>query len=300
MLRKKSEKALMADGGSIQSPEDKHPRPISSIFSSPRLLTAFASKGLIDTESVQSPTSILDTKPFSSASRNPFSPKSPKPETRTNWDKLYSRKVGLGIIDALIDEKPDSISESETRVVLFGSQLKIQIPSLPLSTAESPKSPGDFGIKTRNSQLSLFSSGLEKKSPFGSANSGLENTFSPRVISASEMELSEDYTRVVSYGPNPRTTHIFDDCVVESCCGVVGFSDGRKADGFCGDQSMSYPSENFLSFCYSCKKNLGQGKDIYMYRGEKAFCSSECRYKEMMLDEKMEKLHCDDVYGVSL
>lgn len=87
MLRKKSEKALMADGGSIQSPEDKHPRPISSIFSSPRLLTAFASKGLIDTESVQSPTSILDTKPFSSASRNPFSPKSPKLETRTNWDK---------------------------------------------------------------------------------------------------------------------------------------------------------------------------------------------------------------------
>ncbi|XP_058212168.1 FCS-Like Zinc finger 8-like [Rhododendron vialii] len=289
----------MAEHGSIQSPKDKYQRPISSIFSSPRLINAFASKGLIDTEAVLSPTSILDAKPFS-GSRNPFSPKSPKPEIRTHWEKLDSRKVGLGILDALIDEKPDQVSEPENRVVLFASQLKIKIPPLLLSLGESPRSPADFGIKTRNSQLALFSSGVEKKSPFGSASSGLENPFSPRVLSASEMELSEEYTRVVSYGPNPRTTHIFDDCVVESCCGVVGFSDRFKGDGFCGDRSMSYPSENFLSFCYSCKKNLGQGNDIYMYRGEKAFCSSECRYKEMMLDEKMENFQSDDVYGVSL
>lgn len=258
----------MAEHGRIQSPKDKYQRPVPSIFSSPRLINAFASKGfLMDTEAVLSPTSILDTKPFT-ASRNPFSPKSPKPENRAHWEKLDSRKVGLGIIDGLIDEKPDRVAEPENRVVLFGSQLKIQIPPLHLSPGESPKSPADFGIKTRNSQLGLLSSGVEKKSPFGSANSGMEYPFSPRVLSASEMELSEEYTRVVSYGPNPRTTHIFDDCIVESCCGVVGFSDRRKGDGFCGDRSMRYPSENFLSFCCSCKKNLGQGNDIYMYRLE--------------------------------
>ncbi|GFY85054.1 mediator of aba-regulated dormancy protein [Actinidia rufa] len=292
MLRKRStttsKQALMADYGSLPSPNDKYTKPTSSIFSSPRLFTAFASKSFTDrTESVMSPTSILDTKPFS-ASRNPFwsdpqTTKSPKPDIRTHWDSLDSGKVGLGIVDHLFDEKSGpKLSKPESRMVLFGSQLKIQIPPLPpsgLSPAESPKSPADFGIKT-------------KKSPFGSANSCLTNPNSPRVftgrLSASQMELSEDYTRVISYGPNPKTTHIFDDCVVESCCGVVGFSAARKENGFCANGSMSYPSESFLSFCYSCKKNLGQGKDIYMYRGEKAFCSSECRYKEMMLEEEEE------------
>uniref|UniRef100_A0A5B6ZW98 FLZ-type domain-containing protein n=1 Tax=Davidia involucrata TaxID=16924 RepID=A0A5B6ZW98_DAVIN len=317
MLRKRSrttgKQALMADYGSIQSPTDKYRRPASSLFSSPRLFTGIASKGFTDTESVMSPTSILDSKPFS-AFKNPFwsdtlTPKTPKPENKNHWDKLDSRGIGLGIVDALIDEKSDSKqSKPESRMVLFGSQLKIQIPPLPpsvLSPAESPKSPADFGIKTRNSQLGPFSPALSpsssKKSAFSSANSGLENPNSPRVfsgyLSASEMELSEDYTCVISHGPNPRTTHIFDDCIVESCCGVVGFSASRKENGFFANRPMSYPSESFLSFCYTCKKNLGQGKDIYMYRGEKAFCSSECRYKEMMLEEGMEKLDSDDVYG---
>ncbi|KAJ7977371.1 protein MARD1-like [Quillaja saponaria] len=44
-------------------------------------------------------------------------------------------------------------------------------------------------------------------------------------------------------------------------------------------------SENFLSFCYTCKKNLEQTKDIFIYRGEKAFCSRQCRYQEMLLDD---------------
>ncbi|GFS36722.1 NAD(P)H-quinone oxidoreductase subunit, putative [Actinidia rufa] len=231
MLRKRStttsKQTLMEDYGSISSPNDKYTKPTSSIFSSPSLFTAFASKSFTDsTESVMSPTSILDTKPFS-ASRNPCwsdpqTTKSPKPEIRTHWDTLDSGKVGLGIVDHLFDEKSDpKLSKPESRMVLFGSQLNIQIPPLPpsvLSPAESPKSPADFGIKT-------------KKSPFGSANPN-----SPRVftgcLSASEMELSEDYTRVISYGPNPKTTHIFDDCVVESCCGVVGLSAARNENGF--------------------------------------------------------------------
>ncbi|KAE9444845.1 hypothetical protein C3L33_23257, partial [Rhododendron williamsianum] len=92
MLRKKSKES--SNGGTWlytitkgQIPK----RPISSIFSSPRLINAFASKGLIDAEAVLSPTSILDT----------------KPEIRTHWEKLDSRKFGLGILDALIDEKPN-------------------------------------------------------------------------------------------------------------------------------------------------------------------------------------------------
>lgn len=138
-----------------------------------------------------------------------------------------------------------------------------------------------------------------KKSLFGSANSGMETPNSPRVfagcLSASEMELSEDYTCVITHGPIPKTTHIFDNCIVESCCGVVGFSTSLKKNNnrFLGDGS-SYSPNNFLSFCSACKNNLEQGKDIYMYRGERAFCSSECRYQAMQLEEGIDGVDPDD------
>ncbi|KAK1309427.1 hypothetical protein QJS10_CPA09g00067 [Acorus calamus] len=44
---------------------------------------------------------------------------------------------------------------------------------------------------------------------------------------------------------------------------------------------------DFLSCCYLCRKKL-HGKDIYMYRGEKAFCSMECRYWQIVSDECQE------------
>ncbi|KAL6322626.1 hypothetical protein AAG906_014298 [Vitis piasezkii] len=61
----------------------------------------------------------------------------------------------------------------------------------------------------RNSQLGPFSPCLSqspaKKSGFGSANSGLDAPNSPRIftgcLSATEMELSEDYTCVISHRP---------------------------------------------------------------------------------------------------
>jgi|UniRef100_B9N9K3 protein tyrosine phosphatase len=43
-------------------------------------------------------------------------------------------------------------------------------------------------------------------------------------LSASEIELSKDYTYVITHGPAPRTTHIFYNCIVESYYGVIGFS----------------------------------------------------------------------------
>ncbi|KAI4317860.1 hypothetical protein L6164_025691 [Bauhinia variegata] len=310
----------MADSGSLPSPAEKYKKPTSSFFSSPRLFTNFTSKGFNETDAVMSPTSILDSKPFCGF-RNPFwsetnSPRTPGAELKRHWDKLDSKGVGLGLVDALVDDKPgDAASKKpETRMVLFGSQLKIQIPLLPppsqaLFLSESPKSPADFGIKTRNSQLNSssgsFSPSHVSKPAFGSENSALETLNSPKVftgcLSACEMELSEDYTRVISHGPNPRTTHIFDNCVIESSCFEsfdAGFSSASspKENGFVSDHT-SYPSESFLSCCFYCKRSLGQGKDIYMYRGERAFCSRECRYQGMLLEEGVENLEADDIYG---
>ncbi|CAA0810601.1 Protein of unknown function (DUF581 [Striga hermonthica] len=115
----------------------------------------------------------------------------------------------------------------------------------------------------------------------------------------SEIELSEDYTCVRTHGSNPKVTHIFGDRVLECQNGEVTvfkekFGDGHKIPEAFGlsDFHASYPSSSFLKFCYLCNKPL-DGEDIYMYRGEKAFCSLSCRSEEIELDEKMEKTSDD-------
>ncbi|CAN8234045.1 unnamed protein product [Cochlearia groenlandica] len=46
---------------------------------------------------------------------------------------------------------------------------------------------------------------------------------------------------------------------------------------------------HFLRSCALCERLLVPGRDIYMYRGDTAFCSSECRQQQMSLDERKEK-----------
>ncbi|KAJ6801205.1 uncharacterized protein M6B38_150660 [Iris pallida] len=45
----------------------------------------------------------------------------------------------------------------------------------------------------------------------------------------------------------------------------------------------------FLKNCGLCSRRLRTGKDIYMYRGEIAFCSLECREQRIANDEWLEK-----------
>ncbi|KAI5650822.1 hypothetical protein M9H77_36827 [Catharanthus roseus] len=42
----------------------------------------------------------------------------------------------------------------------------------------------------------------------------------------------------------------------------------------------------FLDFCFLCKQKLLPGKDIYMYKGDRAFCSEDCRYRQIFMDEE--------------
>ncbi|KAG2313535.1 hypothetical protein Bca4012_028083 [Brassica carinata] len=46
---------------------------------------------------------------------------------------------------------------------------------------------------------------------------------------------------------------------------------------------------HFLRSCSLCERLLVPGRDIYMYRGDTAFCSSECRQQQMVQDERKEK-----------
>ncbi|KAI3676414.1 hypothetical protein L1987_86021 [Smallanthus sonchifolius] len=220
---------------------DQNPtRPVSSFLPSPKFFnTLFSPKTPQDPES--SPTSILDPRV-----NNPFE------TTKTRPDKSDPEGIALALIKELPGEviiKPNTIN----RKVLLASNLKIQIPEF----------SGDYGIKTRSPHFSGSGSG----SPFTGP------------LSLKEMELSEEYTRVVSHGPNPKTTHIYDNCVVERCCGVIGSPELKKP----GPKRIC---ESFLSFCHTCNKNL-EGIDILIYRGDKGFCSEECRSQEMILDGLM-------------
>ncbi|KAK2989015.1 hypothetical protein RJ640_014205 [Escallonia rubra] len=115
-------------------------------------------------------------------------------------------------------------------------------------------------------------------------------------LSSREIELSEDYTCVITQGPNPKTTHIFGDCILEGHSNEFAHISEKKEQELpltltpavdCSVDPAPYPYD-FLSFCYSCKKKL-EGGDIYMYRGEKAFCSGTCRSGEILIEEAIEK-----------
>ncbi|CAJ1969335.1 unnamed protein product [Sphenostylis stenocarpa] len=259
--------SLMGDHSSQPCPNQSYKRTIPSLFS-PKFRD-FSVKCLSGAEALRSPTSILDTRaltPFG----NPLSyekkietfgsPRIPS-ENRSSWD---SKGIGLALVGALKDEPlPHNSTKPSSASVLFGTKHRVKIPPLalplpPPSSSESTETSAaaSFAAKSKDSQKHANDSPL---------------SVATGVMSLSEMELFEEYTCVISHGPNPRTTHIFDNCIVESYCSLP-------------NNPLS-SSHNFLSYCHTCKNHLEQTKDIFIYRGEKAFCSKECRHQEMMLDE---------------
>lgn len=241
-----------------------------------------ASRSLPDADTVKSPTSILEAKPFFNFV-NPFgydrnssvkSHSSSVDNTSTNkhtYEKVDG--VGLALADSLNDEKYDvNFSKPNSKMEKFGAKPEAQIPPLPssvFSSVATPKSPADFGIKTRNSLCLGSLSGFA-----GSPSSCIRGKNSPVVelaegISLSEMELSENYPCVITHGPNPKTTHIFDECVLENCCGVVRLSDLEMDGGLLNDDLTSVP-RNYLRDFYSCKDSLGDGKDIFHVQGRES------------------------------
>ncbi|CAN6548242.1 hypothetical protein ACFX13_022220 [Malus domestica] len=50
--------------------------------------------------------------------------------------------------------------------------------------------------------------------------------------------------------------------------------------------SPSFGQPSFLDQCFLCKQKLLPGKDIYMYKGDRGFCSVDCRYRQIFMDEE--------------
>ncbi|KAI4352736.1 hypothetical protein L6164_006957 [Bauhinia variegata] len=112
-------------------------------------------------------------------------------------------------------------------------------------------------------------------------------------------ECSEGYTCVISHLDNNtiKKRVYFDDelnhvghfsppataCMLTVSNGVFSASP-VNFEGL-GRELMT---SDFLNCCYLCKKHL-HGVDIFMYRGERAFCSADCREMHIMNDEYKEK-----------
>ncbi|TMW82680.1 hypothetical protein EJD97_005397 [Solanum chilense] len=100
--------------------------------------------------------------------------------------------------------------------------------------------------------------------------------------SIEEMELCEEYTCVISHvGTNlVKKREYFDGQFI----GNSNFNACQKTV----NHTSSFTMADFLNSCFLCKKQL-KGLDIFMYRGEKAFCSAECRCTQISIDEHKEK-----------
>ncbi|RLN13517.1 hypothetical protein C2845_PM09G09040 [Panicum miliaceum] len=68
----------------------------------------------------------------------------------------------------------------------------------------------------------------------------------------------------------------------------AGSSAGMRRNSASAD-CFTVPEAAFLKACGLCKRGLGPGRDTFIYMGEVAFCSQECRQHQMNLDELREK-----------
>lgn len=123
------------------------------------------------------------------------------------------------------------------------------------------------------------------------------------VFDGVEMDCQENYTYVTCHGPGRSFTKVYYDGGLdcpgerERSCPAAAADDygvsrepaSRVArEGGEAENVPVYPFLDFLSSCHWCPKKL-DGVDIYMYRGEKAFCSADCRSKQIKADEQKER-----------
>ncbi|KAI9191209.1 hypothetical protein LWI28_005148 [Acer negundo] len=145
-------------------------------------------------------------------------------------------------------------------------------------------------------KFSVCSSSVNRSSPIP-VSSGKNCERCIRGGDFDEMESLEDYTYVTCHaGPNKTSTKVYYDGVDQTNTKKNGNNNNNnnkspKTTTFVDDFS-AYPTSDFLSSCHLCSKKL-HGKDIYMYRGEKAFCSTECRSRQIMMDERKEQCRSD-------
>ncbi|XP_044479963.1 FCS-Like Zinc finger 15-like [Mangifera indica] len=60
----------------------------------------------------------------------------------------------------------------------------------------------------------------------------------------------------------------------------------NKFSSSSSSSQSNFPVPTFLQRCFLCQQPLLPSKDIYMYKGESAFCSVECRCRQIFNEEE--------------
>lgn len=142
----------------------------------------------------------------------------------------------------------------------------------------------------------VCSPGLTRSEPIPVRSIKNPDGFHDRGVSEMELGSLEDFTYVTCHLPNKTITKVYYDggdgenwrneyneTIKTNVC-----IPKRTNPESVNEAEPSYPTSDFLSSCHLCRKKL-HGKDIYMYRGEKAFCSQECRSSQILMDERKEQ-----------
>ncbi|KAJ0987369.1 hypothetical protein J5N97_005725 [Dioscorea zingiberensis] len=94
-------------------------------------------------------------------------------------------------------------------------------------------------------------------------------------------------TRTTSMAELPQDNSPMEVVVPEQR-GGGGRQPARRAQRRANAELAEVQMPSFLRVCVACRRRLAQGRDIFMYRGNMAFCSAECRQMQINVDEYKE------------
>ncbi|CAL0327867.1 unnamed protein product [Lupinus luteus] len=136
-----------------------------------------------------------------------------------------------------------------------------------------------------------------------------QHGFFQKIVNEIEIDVgsSEDYTYVTHHVPNKTITKVYYDGGEDGIMrhninnnnNKVGVFRKTPTTPIIVEAEPSFPISGFLRSCHLCRKKL-HGQDIYIYRGEKAFCSMECRSRQIMMEEHSEVCRSEASRSVDL
>jgi len=193
----------------------------------------------------------------------PSETKSPKSEVESFDDDVNREFKGLrsSVASSPDSSRPSSLINSNQSSNLGINDLFVEVTStsLCLPPVTNTSSQVDDSLK-------IISSSLPVSIDFSNGYVGS--------LSAKEIELSEDYTCIISHGPNPKRTHIFGDCILE--CHNNDFTEFSKKEEpdlkssqvpMFSEESSPRRFDGVMSFCYTCNKKFDEeGEGAHAYR----------------------------------
>ncbi|CAN6202032.1 unnamed protein product [Urochloa humidicola] len=142
------------------------------------------------------------------------------------------------------------------------------------------KRPRNSGSGSRSSGSSTRSSGGAPTSSSSSSAAAAAQSVMRRTTSLSDLGQTPEPA-----GRAPTRMARGEAAAAPAVVGSVWGAEMRRHSAGC----FPVPEAAFLKACGLCKRGLGPGRDTFIYMGEVAFCSQECRQHQMNLDELKEK-----------